>query len=154
MASNCPFCGEANELPGMREIRQLPAVGDSHDLPAGSSRNETRSWLFSGGLLIAVVAGLCGWALTFYADSLVTESILENQIEFGKSQLHLLPAGHLWDAWDSMTVNGLPDWEETNQVRYNKQAGHLSNIAYGLYGLSAIGFLALVSSFFISRKGL
>ena len=152
MATNCPFCGKLIELPGMREIRQLPVAGDPKDVSTGSSRNETVSWLFSGGLLVGVVAGLCGWALMAYADSLVTESILENQIEFGRSQLDLLPAGHLWDAWDSMTVIGLPDWEETTQVRYNKQAGHLRNIAFGLYGLSVIGGLSLIVSFFISRK--
>ncbi len=153
MAINCPQCSTANELPGMREIKQLSPVSvDSPNNSALTGRNETRSWLFSGGLLLAVIAGASAWGLGWYANSLVTESKLDNQIEFGKSQIDLLPAGHLWDAWDGMTANGLPDWAETGQVRYNKQAGHLSNIAYALYGLSGFGVLAMISSFFLSRK--
>jgi len=147
---DCPFCEVPNNLPGLREIRQLPTVNDvaSH---AQAKSNETKSWLFSGGLLVGIVAGLMGFALTGYANSLMTESTVAHDIEFGRAQLGELPAGHLWDAWDTMTKGGLPDWGETQTVRYNKQAGYLKFIAYGLYGLSAIGLLAIMTSFFVNR---
>ncbi len=154
MDCNCPFCETANTIPGMRAVRQLPPkVADEHKQKqrAGSASNETGSWLFSGGLLVAVAAGLCGIALLSYANQLSGETKIDEQIEWGRTQLDDLPDGHLLDAWESLS-QGLPDWSESNTVRYNKQSAHLKNIAYGLFGLSALGLLAIIGSLATGKR--
>ena len=57
--------------------------------------------------------------------------------------------GHLWEAWDLMETKGLPDWQESQDVRYNKQAGHLKSIAFGLMSFAGVGLLSLIASFFV-----
>ncbi len=149
---NCPFCGHPTSLPGMRDIRKLPtantAAGDTATGRKTRSFSETSSWLFSGGLLVAVTAGLLGIALLIYAQSLSTESRLAEKIAFGNQQIEPLPAGLLWDAWDKMTIDGLPDWKETEDNRYNKQSVYLSYVAYGLFGVALIGAGSVASSLF------
>ena len=151
---NCPFCEHVINIPGMREIRQLPLSQNEEgaDKRGTSSLNETKSWLFSGGLLVAVISGVLGFALASYAHSIAIESTVKEKIEYGSSQIGSLPPGHLWDAWDGMTKNGLPDWKETRENRYNKQSGHLKNFAYGLYGLSGLGVVSILISFFFRRQ--
>lgn len=149
MAFACPFCEAENAIPGMRDIRKLPVKDDSTTSkpPKLTARTETGSWLFSGGLLLAVLGGLLGAALFSYADGLAVDTQVDEQIEWGQTQIGGLKGGQLWDAWDALS-QGLPDWTETAGVRYNKQSGHLKNIAYGLFGISALGVLALIGSFF------
>ena len=150
-AANCPHCHLSNDLPDLRRLKQLP-VRNSQPASEPVKRSEMGSWLFSGGLLVAVLAGLSGLALHFYAASLVSESVTERQIEFLSAQIDAQPVGRLVDVWDGLTGEGLPDWQETTRTRYNKQAGHLGNIANALYAFAAVGVLALVGSFFIGRK--
>ena len=148
---DCQFCENSNNLPGMREIRQLPVAEAS----TGNSQHgdsEAKSWLFSGGLLVAVVAGLLAFALLGYANSITTESRVVESIELGQAQIKPLQSGLLWEAWDNMTQTGLPEWVETPEIRYNKQAGYLSMIAYGLFGASAIGLTAMALSFMASKR--
>ena len=149
MAYACPFCEAENTIPGMRDIRKLPIKHESstNKAPKLTSRNEAGSWLFSGGLLVAVIGGLLGIALLGYANSIRVDTRVEEQIEWRQTQIGELAGGQLWEVWDQM-AEGLPDWAETEGVRYNKQSGHLKNIAYGLFGISAIGALALIGSFF------
>lgn len=149
----CPFCEAKNVMPGMREIRRLPTKEPTgaEKPPKLTKQGEAGSWLFSGGLLVAVVAGLLGVALFSYAGRIAIDMQVDEKIEWGRTQVEGLKGGQLLDAWDSM-AQGLPDWSESVGVRYNKQSGHLKNIAYGLFGLSALGFLALVGSFFGRRS--
>jgi hypothetical protein len=142
----CPFCEKNNVLPGMRQIQQLP-VDDEGKSVVSVRKNDTKSLLFSGGLLVAVLASILGFTLSRYASSLSTQSTVDQQIEFGQEQIDRLPPGPLWDAWEAMTADGLPDWQETREVKYNKQAAYLSYIAAGLYAMAALGLLALVASF-------
>lgn len=150
MAYRCPLCDATNDLPGLRQLKQLPVHENA--AIATTSRNEAQSWLFSGGLLVAVIAGVCASALLWYANQLFSESLLDERIAFGRTQINTLTPGHLWDAWDGMTEDGLPDWQETFENRYNKQSGHLRNIAYGLFGLAGLGLLAMLGSFFFRGK--
>jgi len=134
----------------MREIRRLPLVdSESKTEPRTGARSTTKSWLFSGGLLLAVVTAAIAFFLWNYASSLQTERTAERDIEFGQQLLDEATPGVVWDAWSSMTKTGLPEWKETTETRYNKQAGILKNFACGLGGLSLLGVLLMISSFFI-----
>lgn len=151
MNVDCPFCDHKNVIPGMRQLRALP-VAEEETAGAKGGGSDLKRFLFSAGLLVAVLGGILGLALSYYADSLATESILEEQLEFGSQFIGTMTPGHLWEAWDQMELRGLPDWQETQDVRYNKQAGHLQSIAYGLFGLGGLGLLSLLASFFVRGK--
>ena len=151
MSVACPFCEQNNQLPGMRQLRQLP-LADRLAVSAKGNGNDLRRFLFSAGLLVAVLAALLGFALSYYADSLATELMVEEKIDYGNKFIDTLSPGHLWESWDQMATEGLPDWQESRDVRYNKQAGHLKSIAYGLLGLSGLGLLSLIGSFLVPER--
>ena len=151
MPVSCPFCEHINNLPGMRQIRALP-IAEGTPLKKSRKESSAKRFLFSGGLLVAVIGGLLGIALSYYADSLATELRLEEKIDFGNQYVDDMTPGHLWEAWDAMATKGLPDWQETHDVRYNKQAGYLKSIAYGLFGICGIGLLSLLLSFVVGNK--
>ena len=136
----------------MRQIRALPVATEATNQKSARG-SEIKRFLFSAGLLVGVLGLLLGLALSYYADSLATELKLEEKIEFGNAFVDTIPPGHLWETWDTMTTKGLPDWQETQDVRYNKQAGHLKSIAYGLFGIGGLGLLSIIASFFfVGRK--
>ena len=147
---SCEACQKSIQAPGMREIRRLPLV-DREAKADGrrGARSASKSWLFSGGLLLAVVTAAVGFFLWNYASSLQTTSNIENEIDYGNQLLDEATPGVVWDAWSSMTKTGLPDWKESTETRYNKQSAILKNFACGLGGLSLLGILLMVSSFFI-----
>ena len=151
MTGICPFCEKSNSFPGMREIRQLPA-DEAATTDSDSFKSETKSWLFSGGLLVGVVFGLLGLALLGYANSITKDSKVQQIIDQGQAQINSVQSGMLWEYWDSMTQEGLPDWKETPAIRSNKQAGYLSLIAYGLFGASALGLIAMVVSLLTGKR--
>ena len=151
MKVNCPFCEHAITLPGLRQIQALPQV-EKPSMTNKGGASDLKRFLFSAGLLVAVLGAVLGLALSYYADSLATELMIEEKIEFGDKFITTLSPGHLWEAWDQMATDGLPDWQESQDVRYNKQAGHLKSISYGLIGLGGLGLLAVLSSFFFSGK--
>ena len=150
MSLDCPFCEIPNRLPRLRDIRLLPS-SNSHASQRIQVRNETRSTLFAGGLLLAVVAATMAFALGRYAQGLIKESTDSQELEMLLEQIEKLSPGQLWDVWDALTAQGLPDWQETSEVRYRKQAGYLTYISYFLYGLAALGVLGLLASFFPKR---
>ena len=150
MEVNCPFCDQVINIPGMRQIRELPLVEEKAS--ATSSGGDLKRFLFSAGLLVGVLGLLTGLALSYYADSLATELRVEEKIEFGNAYVDTMTPGRLWETWDQMDTKGLPDWQESQDVRYNKQAGHLKSISYGLLGIGGMGLLTVLASFFLGSQ--
>lgn len=134
----------------MRQIRALPPADGATTTTNGTSA--TARFLFSGGLLVAVLGTILGLALSSYADSLATELKVEEKIQFGSAYVDTMTPGRLWETWDMMASKGLPDWQETQDVRYNKQAGYLKAISYALIGLGGVGLLCLIASFLVGRQ--
>lgn len=154
---SCQDCDNSVEVPPMREIRRLePLVENDTDSSQikqrSSKRSETGSWLFSSGLLLAGIATLAAVSLWLYANSLQTESTVQEDIEFVSQQLTVATPGTVWSVWSEMKETGLPEWQETVQTRYNKQAKILKTIAYGIGVLSALGLIMMIGSFFAQGK--
>ena len=152
MDVSCPFCEQKISLPGMRQIKTLPIAQQKETSSKAAGPSATKRFLFAAGLLVAVLGSLSGLCLSFYADSLATELKLEEKIEFGSAYVDTMTPGRLWETWDMMATKGLPDWQESQDVRYNKQAGYLKSIAYGLLALGGLGLLSLLASFFVRGK--
>lgn len=153
---NCELCQSSVEVPTMREIRRLEPVQDNRSSESvvrpKKSRNESRSWLFSGGLLLAGVTLLAAIPLWLYANGMQSESMVKQEIDFGNQVLDEATPGVIWNAWTQMTANGLPEWKESQATRYNKQGQILKNIAYGLGALSGLGLFMMIGSFLIPGR--
>ena len=154
---NCSQCDSKSTAPPMREIRNLSPVDTDSvqsplERPALPGRNQSKSWLFSGGLLLAVLAAVAGGSLWWYASGLETHRNVEKEIDFANQILDEATPGVVWTAWRSMSGSKLPDWKESTETRYNKQASILKNIAYGLGGLSGLGLLMMIGSFLIKSR--
>ena len=155
----CPACQAEMIAPTMGGIKKLElseASGIMVDPKAGSANGRhygLKQWLFAGGLVIVVLAASSGFAIWFYADSLVTISNIDAQVNAASQHIPSMSPAEVWDSWDELTSNGpLPEWKEIESIGQNKQAAYLKSIAYGFIGLAAIGLLALLSSFFIKVR--
>lgn len=152
---DCSKCGETVDVPTFRELKalQVDGGGDSKD----TSRDETRpsplkGLLFSVGLGVAVIFGLGGWGLYAYASQLITNTIFnaDDKVERMNEPVDDASVTELYDVWAN-TIEGvdLPDWQEANWNRYNKQGRILRNFSYGILGVAALGIALIFSSFFI-----
>lgn len=155
--TNCQHCDSSVEVPPMREIRRLePAVenntGSNQVNRQPAKRSESGSWLFSSGLLLAGIATLAAVSLWFYANSLQTASTVQDEIKINDQVLTEATPGTVWSVWTAMSESGLPEWKETEQTRYNKQAKILKTIASGIGVLSVLGLLMMIGSFFLKGK--
>ena len=156
---SCPKCQATIHIPTMGGIKQLElsnASGIMVDQKASSPKGRhigPKQWLFSGGLVVLVLAAIAGFAIWFYADSLVTISDIDQTVQNANEPLTKISPAGVWDAWDQMFAKGpLPEWKETEEMGFNKQASYLKNIAYGFIGIAVLGFFALLSSLLMKDK--
>lgn len=149
---SCSHCESQNTLPTLRDLRELPEYSRTEAKLIKPQRNESKSWLFVIGFLLGVLAGIAAISLNRYAKQMTSDPHLEAIVQAGRAHVQDLPSGELWELWDLMTREGLPDWGETNQVRYNKQSTYLIYISYFLIGLSTIGFTLVAISLLAGRK--
>lgn len=155
----CPACQAETMAPTMGGIKKLELsessgimVNPKEDSAAGRHYG-MKQWLFTGGLLILVLAAVSGFAIWFYADSLVTISNLDAKVADANRNIPDLSPAEVWDAWDDLTSGGpLAEWKENVQMGQNKQAAYLKTMAYGFMGIALIGLLSLLSSFFIKER--
>lgn len=106
------------------------------------------------GFGVAVIAGAAGWFLYQYASTMVAKTDVDSEriIREGAEQVENAPVGALWEYWNT-NIEGtdLPDWQESSWRRYNRQGKTLTNVAYGILGVAALGVLVMLSSFFVSK---
>lgn len=154
---NCPQCDSSVEVPTFRVLKSL-ATDDtsdsSHDRTSGGGQSTLKGILFTVGLGLAVIAGVGGWALYNYASDMVSRTNFEADVvsDTVNAPVDDATVVELWDVWEG-TINGgdLPDWEEANWTRYNKQGNILLTGAYVVFGISGIGFLVMMSSFLVTN---
>ena len=155
----CPECQATINIPTMGGIKKLE-LSDISGITVDSAASATtvrhigsKQWLFSGGLVVLVLAAIAGFAIWFYADSLVTISDIDQTVQKANQPLADISPAAVWDAWDEMFAKGpLPEWQENEEMGFNRQAHYLKNIAYGFMAVAALGFLALLSSLLMKDK--
>jgi len=139
----------------MREIKRLTPVSAGDDAITARksglrSKSGARSRLFASSLAVAVLAGTAFGSLFYYARSLQTRWDVGQLVQEAAAQLNHLPPSQLLDIWDSMSSEeGLPDWQEAETTRYNKQGRILERISYGIGAVALIGLLGILTSLFL-----
>lgn len=151
---NCPSCEAAVEVPTFRVLKSLTASEDPTVSAAGGEPNRIKGVLFAVGFGVAVIAGIAGGFLYQYASTMVANTNLDSEriVKEGAAEVEGAPIGALWEYWNT-DIEGveLPDWQESSWRRYNRQGRTLTNIAYGILGVAALGLLVMLGSFFIAK---
>jgi len=156
---SCPACQATITAPTMGGIKQLEmsqSSGIMVDSKGGTSPGRhygLKQWLFAGGLLVLVLAAASGFAIWFYADSLVTISDIDAKVTQANQHIPDLPAAQVWDEWDDLNSAGpLDEWKESIQQGQNKQAAYLKNIAFGFIGIALLGLVSIAFSFMVKQR--
>jgi hypothetical protein len=168
----CPSCSSPNELspkqagqelpcskcdaifaaPKLGDLRKLPTKGPVDDGKTKAAYSPLQGWLFAGGLTLAMIAGVGGWQLYSYGDSLKSKIDIETEITQFNDWLDNQPPAQVYaESRISESQMGL-EYEEPEYRRHDKQSSIIKNFSYGLFALSAIGLLMLIGSFLIKPK--
>ena len=160
--TECPECSTIVDVPKLGELKKLapaePADPNSAKRSTGANNaNPVKRLLFTLGLAVAVIAGVAGGVLYNYSGNLIgkDEQTRSEIAEFKEMEESLADAtaAELWDLWyGSIEPAELPEWKEATWNKNYAQGTILRNFAYGILGVSGIGLLVAISSFFIGNK--
>lgn len=155
----CGQCSENYTAPRLGDIKKLPTIGDEKVVKAETrASSPIKGWLFSGGLLLLVIAGVAAYGIQSYATSMYNaaqeiggdvEKIVEEELQ----KVDEMPAVDIY-------AIAAEAGKESFQLEYREyphrslmiQSGILQNVAYGCWAVAGTGLLMLVASFFITRK--
>lgn len=152
----CHSCSSKFEAPKLGVIKNLPAI-EAEGSSANRQRSATaktgsvlKSWLFAGGLLIAVLAGAGGYAAQVRADQFRVEIDIEDVIQSEYKAIDEAPVSDIYsiltDAEDeSFTL----EYSEAPYRTMNIKSGIVQQVAWACFGVAGAGLLMLLSSFFI-----
>jgi hypothetical protein len=149
----CAQCKASVEIPTLGKLKQLPSTEKFQTRTPVRRQGSLRSWLFSGGLLIATLMGAGGLALQTYARTLYSDvgKFKQSYEATTTESIDRMKDFEVLEWWNSMQNRELGEWKEHPGVGYNVQSRILTNIAYGMYGLGGLGLLCLVSSFMVGQ---
>ena len=148
----CPGCQQPVIAPRLGKLKQLPPA-DGEAAPTKSEKPKTNNLLFSGGLALAIICGICGVALYMYGNSMITDFDVNEKIaEFDKWVDNLSPAEVVSYYYYVDVESGLGDWREQDLTKKNTQGTILKNTALGICGLAVVGLLLVIGSFFAKPK--
>ncbi len=151
----CESCSAAFSAPKLGDIKSLPvAAGQSAGNQAGRAQTKSgsviKSWLFAGGLLLAVAAGIGAFAVQNHAQSIYVEFDLDEAIQSENDRVEeALPTEIYQLAVAAAKEDFTLEWREPYYRAANKQSSVLQGVANGLWGASGLGLLLLIASFAI-----
>ena len=155
----CLECSTTVDVPKLGELKKLePAeLADPKSAKRSARTNPVKRLLFTLGLAVAVIAGVAGGLLYNYSGNLITKDD-QTRSEIARYKNVNDPyanatASQLWDQWyTNIKPLELPEWKEADWNKNYAQGTILRNFAYGILGVSGIGLLVAISSFFLSNK--
>lgn len=148
----CASCSAVVEAPKLGVIKSFPVVGGevAGSRTVAGGRSALKSWLFAGGLLLAILAGAAGgWAQytsnQYYVDVDV-ETLIEEEFkaldEAPPAEIYAIAAGA---SEESFTL----EYAETPYRTYSIKSGIIQYVAWAFWGVAGIGILMLLASFFL-----
>jgi len=161
---NCARCRQPVIAPKLGELRKLPlaesvetarSASDRSPRGASSSKSENLSsdsqlkrTLFGTGLILALLAGILGTALYFYASNYLIAAVdWDGHFANVNQQIDEMSPAQLLTSWKQMVPeDGLGEWKEQPLLRYRVQGQYLQAIAYGLWGLTVAGLLTMIAA--------
>ena len=145
----CPHCSQTVALPTLGALKRLEPV----DAPSGRKEKQKVSGWVTVGLAAGILAALAGIGLYQYASSMINETDIEGELAKFNEQIDQFTAPEVIGTFEFLNVEeGLGEWKELTVTRYNAQGRILQNVSYGLFGLSAIGFVIAAVSLTTGNK--
>lgn len=156
---NCASCSAKISAPKLGVIKSLAPVGGQQAAAPRSRRsggggNALKSWLFAGGLLLAVLAGVAGAAAQYRANQfhrggdVDIEQIIEREMAAIDAQSPAEVYGNTIAAGQEAFAL---DYSETSYRKYSIMGGVIQTVAWVCWGLTGVGVLMLLSSFFLKK---
>lgn len=157
----CHKCSAEITAPKLGVIKSLPPVGGvatksaskAGSLPKSDSGSPLRSWLFAGGLLLAVIAGIGGAAAQYRANQFYVEEVnIDEVIKREHEKIDKAPASEIYALVASSTDESFRlEYSEAGYRTANIKRGIMQWVAGAAFGVAGIGCLMLLFSFFLKR---
>lgn len=147
---NCSACETLLTLPKLGVIKSLPVIGGVEASPARprSGSVPLKSWLFAGGLLLAVLGGVAGLAAQYRASEYRVEVDLDALLESEYALIDEQPPAQLYAiAVSAMDESFALEYSEPVYRTRNIKSGIIEKVAWICWGLAVAGVLMLLSSF-------
>jgi len=153
----CHKCSATIVAPKLGVIKSLPPVGGEAS-PAkkvgrtAKTASPLKSWLFTGGLLLAVLAGIAGAAAQYRANQFHVDVDIEDIVASEYKALDEAPAVKIYEIHAGATQEEFRlEYAEASYRTMNIKNGIIQTVAWACYGVAGFGLLVLLSSFFVKR---
>jgi len=151
---SCPECKEATVAPTMRDIRMLPTVTveDTSRKKKGNQWSRGRSFVFVGGILLALIAGgICG-AISYRYSKIQMQApefydISAVEAEYEKASLPVL-----MEEWEAFETHGLPPYQTPYWVLVLEAKERLKVWIWVTGIISGIGVLLVIGALVVPGK--
>jgi len=150
----CGNCSAVVTAPKLGTIKSLPLLEDtsspkSRSGKAAKSGSLAKSWLFAGGLLLAVLAGIGGAAAQYRANQFKVEVDIEQALVDQHALLDEAPPVEIFAiAIGACDESFTLEYSEVPYRTLNIKGGIFQKIAWACFGIAGLGLLMLLSSFF------
>jgi hypothetical protein len=155
---SCSGCDSAFSAPKLGDIKKLPVVeGHAPESRKGhaagaKSGSPVKGWLFAGGLLLAVSAGIGGYLAQDYAKSHRVDFDLEEVVQAELKLLDDAPPAEIYGiALGACDESFQLEYREVPYRTQNIKAGIFQNVAWVCWAVAGTGVLMLLSSFFLKK---
>ena len=146
----CGSCSAVVNAPKLGTIRSLPALDDTlaSDRKPGKG-SPLKGWLFAGGLLLAVIAGIGGAAAQYRADQFHIDVDIEEIVSNEHKMLDKAPPIEIFViAIEAGKESFTLEYSEAAYRTYNIKSGIIQKVAWACFGVAGFGLLMMLSSFF------
>ncbi|QEG24618.1 hypothetical protein [Mariniblastus fucicola] len=154
----CAGCSAVITAPKLGVIKGLPAVGGQSATPARQGRapksgSPLKSWLFTGGLLLAVLGGIAGSAAQYRANEFRVDIDFDAAVakEMDLIDSHS-PAEIYGIAVESTKDSFALEYSEVPYRTSNIKSGIIQWVAWTCFGVAGVGLLMLLGSFFVKNQ--
>lgn len=154
----CPSCKHVFPAPKLRELKLLlpeeTASAPRAKATVSGKQHPLRNLLFVLGLGTAMLAGVAAYLVSQYSKStlIFDEKNTKSYALRAEENLEVKTPAELWDGWDTiLEARTLPAWELMGTDNIRRYSTTLQWATRILTGVTILGLLCLVSSFFIGR---
>lgn len=149
----CGSCEALFEAPKLQQIKACPlAEPNLTKAPSHVDSHSGRATIVAG-LILLIVGGAAGGALYFYANAMVFELDLEDNMTFVTDRVAAMNDAEVYREWYFVEKDGdLGEWAEAPIMRYRAQGLILKNIAYGLFVVALLGLITALIGLFYTKN--
>jgi len=150
----CDSCNADITAPKLGIIKGLPRV-DEGGVPSKKTAklgSPLKSWLFTGGLLLAVLGGIAGGAAQYRANQFYVDANIEQIVDAELKTIDEAPATEIYGVLAGSTQEDfLLEYSEAPYRTLTIKNGIIQWVAWSCFGVAGLGVLLLLSSFFFKK---